>query len=121
LIDATEPGAKVPDGAFRSATGVMTYIEVERSRKPQPELEAMLLNISRLLEKTPGSLCEIHIEPGISERYVSTLKSWLRSGTFRSWSESTDGELFQSGIYPITPSLRAAMESISFIQTRIKV
>lgn len=119
LVDTTEPGAKVPDGAFRDAAGRMTYIEVERSRKAQPELEAMLLNISRLLEKRPGSACEVHIEPGISERYISTLKSWLKAGTFRSWSEDTGGELFQSGIHPITPSLRSAMEAIRFIQTRI--
>lgn len=97
LVDTTEPGAKVPDGAFRSASGLMTYIEVERSRKAQPELEAMLLNIARLLEKKPGSVCELHIEPGISERYISTLKGWLKAGTFRAWSESTEGELFQSG------------------------
>ena len=90
LIDTTEPGAKVPDGAFCSANGVMTYVEVERSRKAQPALEAMLLNIARLLEKKPGNLCEVHIEPGITERYISTLKGWLRAGTFRAWSESTD-------------------------------
>jgi len=118
-LDTTEPGAKVPDGAFRSATGVMTYIEVERSRKPQAALESMLLNIARLLEKKPDSLCEIHIEPGIAERYISTLKSWLKLGTFRAWSESTDGELFPSGIYPLTPALRSAMERINFIQVRI--
>ena len=119
LVDTTEPGAKVPDGAFRDTAGRMTYIEVERSRKPQPALEAMLLNIAKLLEKNPGSVCEVHIEPGISERYISTLKSWLRAGTFRAWSESTEGELFQSGIYPITSNLRTALEAIAFIQTRI--
>jgi len=109
----------VPDGAFCSANGVMTYVEVERSRKAQPALEAMLLNIARLLEKKPGNLCEVHIEPGIAERYISILKGWLRAGTFRAWSESTEGELFVSGIHPITPTLREAMESISFIHTRI--
>lgn len=119
IVDTTESGAKVPDGAFRDVNGRMTYIEVERSRKAQPELEVMLLNISRLLEKKTGSVCELHIEPGISERYVSTLKGWLRAGTFRAWSEDTTGELFQSGIHPITPSLRSAMEAIHFIQTRI--
>lgn len=119
IVDTTEPGAKVPDAAFRSSQGVTIYIEVERSRKPQPELEVMLLNTSRLLEKNSDSLCEIHIESGIAERYISTLKGWLKAGTFRAWSLSTEGELFASGIYPIPPSLRDAMGRIEFIQTRI--
>jgi hypothetical protein len=119
LVDTTEPGAKVPDGAFQDASGAMTYVEVERSRKPQHELEVMLLNIARMLETRSSALCEIYIEPGISERYISTLKNWLKAGTFRAWSMSTDGELFPSGIYPITPSLRSSIERINFIQVRI--
>lgn len=119
IVDTTEPGAKVPDCAFKDAAAVMTYVEVERSRKPQPKLEVMLLNLGRLLEKQPTALGEIYIEPGISERYVSTLKSWLKSGTFRAWSEDTSGELFQQGIYPITPGLRDAFGRIQFIHQRI--
>lgn len=118
-VNTTEPGAKVPDAAFRSSEGVTIYIEIERSRKPQSELEVMLLNTARLLEKEFGSLCEIHIERGIAERYISTLKGWLNAGTFRAWSQSTDDELFVSGIYPISTSLRDAMGRIQFIQTRI--
>lgn len=120
LVDTTEPGAKVPDAAFRSADGAMTYIEIERSRKPQAELEAMLLNIARLLEKNGSTAtCEIYVEPGIAERYVSTLKGWLHIGTFRAWSESTEGELFQQGIFSITDTLRAAMQRIKFFKVRI--
>lgn len=119
LVDTTEPGAKVPDGAFKDSSGHMTFIEVERSRKPQPELEVMLLNIARLLERTSQSHCEIYIEPAISERYISTLKGWLKSRTFRAWSASTDGELYQSGVYEIHDKLRDAMNRIAFIKTRI--
>lgn len=121
LVDTTEPGAKVPDCAFRDSAGITTYIEVERSRKPQPKLEVMLLNFARLLERQPASRGEIYIEPGIVERYVSTLKSWMKSGTFRAWSEDTSGDLFQQGIYPITSSLRDAFCRIQFIHRRIAV
>lgn len=119
MVDVTEPMAKVPDGAFLDALGVMTYVEVEKTRKAQPELETMLLNIARMLEKKPTARCEIYIEQGISERYISTMKSWLHAGTFRAWSEDTGGDLFIQGIFPITATLHAAFERILFINSKI--
>lgn len=123
-IKTSEPGTKVPDGAFIDPRGFTTFIEVERSRKAVHDLEAMLLNLARLLETDSKFCCEFYIEPGIAERYISTLKGWLRSGTFRAWSESADGELFLSsesnGVYPLTNSLRDAMERITFFKTKIE-
>lgn len=118
-LNMSEPGAKCPDAAFRAADSSITYIEVERTRKKQPELESMILGLARLLEKKLRARAEIYIEAGISERYVSTLKSWLRSGTFRAWSESTEGELFQQGIYQLTDTLRNALCRIEFILTKV--
>lgn len=115
MLDPTEPGAKAPDAAFQNAHGCTTYIEVERSAKKQPELEAMLLNLARLLERNKNSTAEIYIRSGIADRYKSTLANWLAKGTFRAWSLSTDDEIFESGIYPLTPNLAAAMAGIRFI------
>lgn len=123
-IKPSEPGSKVPDGAFINANGFTTFIEVERSRKAVHDLEAMLLNLARLLESDSKSCCEIYIEPGIAERYISTLKGWLRSRSFRAWSETADGELFLSGenkgVYLLTDSLQNAMERITFIKTKVE-
>jgi len=123
-IKPSEPGSKVPDGAFVDHKGFTTYIEVERSRKVVHDLEAMLLNLSRLLESDSKSSCEIYIEPGIAERYISTLKGWLRSQSFRAWSESADGDLFlggeNKGVYPMTASLQNAMHRITFIKTKVE-
>jgi hypothetical protein len=115
----SEQAAKCPDAAFRAADGSMTYIEVERSKKKTPELETMLLALARLIEGKPRAQVEIHIEEGISERYVSTLKGWIATGSFRAWSLGTDGELFQQGIYRLTDSLRDAMRRIEFITCKI--
>lgn len=115
MLDLTEPGAKAPDAAFRDANGCTTYIEVERSAKKQPDLEVMLLNLSRLLERKENSRAEIYLRAGIADRYKSTQANWLAKGTFRAWSMSTDEELFESGIYPLTPSLKEALMKIRFI------
>jgi hypothetical protein len=115
MLDPSEPGAKAPDAAFRDANGCTTYIEVERSAKKQPELEAMLLNLSRLLEREKNSRAEIYLRAGIADRYKSTLANWLAKGTFRAWSLSTDDEIFESGIYPLTPTLTTAISKIRFI------
>lgn len=119
-LNLSESGAKVPDAAFRDASGHTVFIEVERSRKKQPQLEAMLLNLARLIENKSRASVEIHIEEGIVERYRSTLGSWLARKEFRAWSEDTTGELFQQGIYRLTTTLEAAMRRINFIITKIK-
>lgn len=114
-LTMSEPGAKIPDGAFRDSSGAMTYIEIERSKKKQPELESMLLALARLIEDKPNAKVEIYIEPHLHDRYKSTLGGWLASGKFRAWSKSTAGELFQQGIYQSTATLANAMRRISFI------
>jgi hypothetical protein len=120
-LSMSEPGSKCPDAAFRGVDGAMTYIEVERSKKKQPELESMLLGLARLLEKQSRAKVEIYIEPGIVDRYKSTLGGWLARGEFRSWSESTEGELFESGVYKLSDSLRDALKRISFINMKISL
>ena len=119
MLDSSQSGAKSPDAAFKDASGKMTYIEIERSAKKQPELEAMMLNLGRLLEKEKNSSAEIYIAEGIINRYRSTLGHWLTDGTFRAWSLSTDNELFESGVYPLGVSLRDALGRIRIIPAKI--
>jgi hypothetical protein len=109
-----EAGAKCPDGAYFDGSRTI-YLEVERSRKKQPELEAMLLNLGRLIEGRPLDAVEIHILPGIADRYKSTLGGWLSTGEFRAWSLSTEDELYESGRYDMQPSLRDALKRIQFL------
>lgn len=118
-LTPSEPGSKSPDGAFKDSAGFTTYIEVERSAKRQPELEVMLLNLARLLEKDKKSCAEIYLAEGIQTRYKSTLGQWLANGTFRAWSQSTEGDLFESGIYQIPEPLGDAFRRITLIPTKI--
>lgn len=117
----SEAGAKCPDAAYMSPLGDMTYIEVERSRKKQPELESMMLALARLLESKHRAIAEVYIEPGIADRYKSTIGGWLSRKEFRAWSESTEGELYQNGVYNLNDSLRDAIMRIKFVPTRIFV
>lgn len=121
IVAMSEAGAKCPDAAYRSPGGETVYIEVERSRKKQPELEAMLLGLARLLESKTRATAEIYIEPGIADRYKSTIGGWLSRGEFRVWSESSDGELYQNGVYKLSDTLRAAMKRIAFINKVVSV
>jgi len=119
MIDPSEAGSKSPDAAFQDPSGNITYIEIERSPKKQPELECMILNLARLLEKKPTAKAEIYIAEGIRARYQSTLGHWLAEGSFRAWSLSTDKELYESGVYQISASLDDALRRIRLIPTKI--
>lgn len=119
IINSTDFGGKCPDAWYYSATEKI-FFEVERTKKKQPELEVMLLNISKMLERHSDSVCEIHIEPGISDRYRSTLSGWLSRGDFRTWSLGSDGKYTSAGIYTLHDSLESAMRRIKFIVARIR-
>lgn len=118
LLQSNVPGAKSPDAAFKDRVGGLVYIEVEKTRKPQPELETMLLNLARLIEEKPLARVEIHISEGIVGRYKSTLGGWLSRGEFRAWSLDTDDELYQQGIYPLTETLQNALRRIEFFNSK---
>lgn len=119
MLDSAGLGGKCPDAWYRTTTQ-QVFFEVERTIKKQPALEIMLLNISRMLEKRPNAICEIHIEPAISDRYRSTLGSWLARHEFRAWSLGIDGKYIVSGIYTAPDTLVEAMKRIQFVIARIR-
>jgi len=119
LLDPSEAATKSPDAAFQDSAGNITYIEIERSAKKQPELECMILNLARLLEKKKSSTGEIYIAEGILGRYQSTLGQWISQGSFRAWSLSADNELYVSGVHPVSPALNNAFRRIRLIPTKI--
>lgn len=113
--DLTDEVAKAPDAFYSNEFGGV-YLEIERSKKKTPELEHMLLNLARLIESKPQLRAEIHISPGIAERYRSILGDILARRTFRAWSVSAeDGSLFVNGIYKTTDTLLDAYRRISLI------
>lgn len=106
-------GAKVPDGAF-FCKGVLTYYEIERSKKSKVEISVMFKNLCNMIEDKANARIEIHLIGNIAASYQDIYKRWL-GGSWTAYSMGTDGKLFKSGDYKVTEKMRGALERFSFI------